>query len=255
VSSAPSQSSGGQRQPFELGAGAYGLFTSRAGGVSAAPYDTLNMSRAVGDEPDAVRRNRELVAAGCGLTTAGMAWMHQVHGSGVVRLRDGDLPQDPLPRADAIFTDAPGTALCVMVADCAPVLVADPVGRIAGAAHAGREGMAAGVVPALVAAMSAAGADPARMRAMIGPSICGRCYEVPVPLHDRVAAAVPESSCRTSGGLPGIDIRAGIEAQLASCGVRSVRGDRRCTAETPELFSYRRDGSTGRFTGLIWLAR
>jgi copper oxidase (laccase) domain-containing protein len=65
---------------------------------------------------------------------------------------------------------------------------------------------------------------------------------------------VPVSSCRTCGGLPGIDIRAGIEAQLASCGVCSVRGDRRCTAETPELFSYRRDGSTGRFTGLIWLA-
>jgi copper oxidase (laccase) domain-containing protein len=69
-----------------------------------------------------------------------------------------------------------------------------------------------------------------------------------------VAAAVPEAGCRTRAGTPGIDIRGGIEAQLASAGVRHVSGDRRCTAETPELFSYRRDGSTGRFAGLIWLA-
>lgn len=253
MSSAPSQTSGSGWQPFELGTGVFGLFTGRAGGVSAAPYSTLNMSDATGDEHAAVWRNRELVAAACGLSAAGTAWMHQVHGSDVAQVAAGHLPQDP-PQADAIFTDVPGTALGVLVADCAPVLVADPVARIVGAAHAGRQGMAAGVVPALVTAMSGAGADPARMCAVIGPSICGRCYEVPVQLRDRVAAAVPESSCVTRAGTPGIDIRAGVQAQLAGSGVRSVRGDRRCSAETPDLFSYRRDGSTGRFAGLIWLA-
>lgn len=265
--SAPGRGSASGWQPFELGAGVLGLFTGRAGGVSCAPYSTLNMSDAVGDEDDAVRRNRELVAAACGLSAAEMAWMHQVHGSDVVRVRCGSppagLPQvaavesaviSAPPRADAIFTDAPDTALCVLVADCAPVLMADPLARIAGAAHAGREGMAAGVVPALVAAMCGAGAAPARMRAVIGPSICGGCYEVPAALHDRVAAAVPQASCVTRAGTPGIDIRAGVEAQLASLGVRSITGDRRCTAETPDLFSYRRDRSTGRFAGLVWLA-
>lgn len=249
---APGRGSASGWQPFELGAGVLGLFTGRDGGVSCPPYGTLNMSGAVGDEDDAVRRNRELVATACGLSAAEMAWMHQVHGSDVVQVPGG---RPPAPsRADAIFTDAPDTALCVLVADCAPVLMADPLARIAGAAHAGREGMAAGVVPALVAAMCEAGAAPARMRAVIGPSICGGCYEVPAALHDRVAAAVPQASCLTRAGTPGIDIRAGVEAQLAGSGVRSVTGDRRCTAETPDLFSYRRDGSTGRFAGLVWLA-
>jgi polyphenol oxidase len=101
--------------------------------------------------------------------------------------------------------------------------------------------------------MSGAGADPARVRAVIGPHICGACYEVPAELRARVAAQEPESACVTRAGAPGIDIGAGIEAQLARAGVRTVAADPRCTAETPELYSYRRDGLTGRFAGLIWL--
>lgn len=253
MSSALSQSSGSPWQPFELGAGVLGVFTGRAGGISAAPYSSLNMSGTVGDDAAAVGRNRELVAAACGLSVTAMTWMHQVHGHAVARIAVGRVPR-AAPRADAIFTDAPETALGVLVADCAPVLVADPAARLVGAAHAGREGMAAGVVTALVTAMSAAGADPGRMCAVIGPAICGGCYEVPAQLRDRVAAAVPEAACVTRAGTPGIDIRAGLRAQLARCGLRSVGSDRRCTAQTAGLFSYRRDGSTGRFAGLIWLA-
>jgi YfiH family protein len=141
-----------------------------------------------------------------------------------------------------------------MAADCAPVLLSDPQARIIAAAHAGREGMAAGVITETVAVMAAAGADPARMHAVIGPHICGRCYEVPGQMRDRVAALVPEAACVTRKGTPGVDIRAGIEAQLARAGVGNVAGDRRCTAETPGLYSYRRDGRTGRFAGLIWMA-
>ena len=249
----PGERGGQGWQPFALGSGVRGLFTGRAGGVSSGPFGTLNMSGGVGDEPAAVRANRQLVAVACGLDAAGMAWMHQVHGSDVARVITAPAPR-AAPQVDAIFTDTPALALGVVVADCAPVLVADPVARIVGAAHAGREGLATGVVPALLAAMAGAGAQLGQMRAMIGPAICGGCYEVPARLRDRVAAVVPEAGCSTRAGTPGIDIRAGVAAQLASAGVRQVSGDHRCTAESPELFSYRRDGSTGRFAGLIWLA-
>jgi YfiH family protein len=253
-------------RPAELAPGVHFLFTGRGGGVSAAPYDTLNLGGAVGDDPAAVAENRRLTARACGLADGRLAWMHQVHGvavryasvgsAGHGGVGSGELRAagQPLPEADASFTDVPGLGLGVLVADCAPVLLADPEARIVGVAHAGREGMAAGVVTELLSAMSAAGADPARMRAVIGPHICGGCYEVPAELRDRIAGKVPESRCVTRKGTPGVDVGAGVEAQLARAGVAAVASDPRCTAETPSLYSYRRDGRTGRLAGLIWLA-
>jgi len=287
-------------------------FTSRRGGVSASPFDSLNLGDRVGDDPAAVARNRLLAAQACGRPGGRTAWMRQVHGADVAYAgagqpsaagsapargrsaagpgpaagaspaagpgqhvaagpgqhvaagpgldaapgRDAGSGPDagPAPSVDALFTDAPALALGVLVADCAPVLIADPRARIIGAAHAGREGMAAGVVLALVRAMTGGGADPARMQAVIGPAICGGCYEVPAQLRARIADTVPTAGCVTRKGSPGIDIRSGIAAQLAGAGVRAVRRDPRCTAETPALFSYRRDGQTGRFAGLLWLA-
>jgi polyphenol oxidase len=254
--------------PAELAPGVLFLFTGRGGGVSPAPYDTLNLGGAVGDDPAAVAENRRLAARACGLGDGRLAWMRQVHGVAVryadtgtgrdtAGSADGDdrgSDGEALPEADASFTDVPGLGLGVLVADCAPVLVADPQARIVGAAHAGREGMAAGVVTELLSAMSAAGADPARMHAVIGPHICGGCYEVPAEMRDRVAGKVPEAGCVTRKGTPGVDVGAGVEAQLARAGVASVACDPRCTAETPSLYSYRRDGRTGRLAGLIWLA-
>jgi YfiH family protein len=238
---------------FELGAGVMAMFTSRHGGSSAPPYDSLNLSGAVGDLPAAVSRNRDLLQGACGDGGQAVTWMRQVHGPAVCEVGTG--PGADVPReVDALFTKVAWLPLGVLVADCAPVLVADGEARIGGAAHAGREGLAAGVVPALLSAMTTAGAEPSRMRAVIGPMICGGCYEVPERLGDRVARAVPEAACATRSGSPGIDIRAGIEAQLAAAGVRNVAGDLRCTAESAELYSYRRDGRTGRFAGVIWLA-
>ncbi len=247
-------------QPVELAPGVLALFTGRGGGVSASPFDSLNLGGGVGDDPAAVAANRRLAARACGLSADRLAWMRQVHGTTVRRAASGTTTAsgeaaDPgPPEADAIFTDVAGLALGVLTADCVPVLVADPRARIIGAAHAGREGMAAGVVTGLIAAMYAAGADPDRMRAAIGPHICGGCYEVPAQMRDRVAALVPESGCVTRDGTPGIDVAAGVDAQLARAGVRTVTRDPRCTAETPGLYSYRRDGRTGRLAGLIWLA-
>ena len=276
MSTVPSRAPAELDRPAELAPGVLFLFTGRGGGVSAAPYDTLNLGGAVGDDPAAVAENRRLTARACGLADGRLAWMHQVHGV-AVRYADAGLAEHhagaglaghhaaghpaeaepaepPLPEADASFTDVPGLALGVLVADCAPILLADPEARVVGAAHAGREGMAAGVVTELLSAMSAAGADPARMHAVIGPHICGGCYEVPGEMRARIAGKVPESGCVTRKGTPGVDVGAGVEAQLARAGVAAVTRDPRCTAETPSLFSYRRDGRTGRLAGLVWLA-
>jgi YfiH family protein len=247
------------------------MFTGRLGGVSAPPYDTLNLSGAVGDRSEAVSSNRTLLQSACGDGTKPVTWMRQVHGSAVRHVTaEASAPAGPasagsapgwapsagsaLPGMDALFTAIPGLPLGVLVADCAPVLIADGQARMVGAAHAGREGLSAGVVPELLTAMTAAGAEPSRMHAVIGPMICGACYEVPELLRDRVSDAAPGAGCVTRSGSPGIDIRAGIEAQLAQAGVLSVTGDPRCSAESPELYSYRRDGRTGRFAGVIWLA-
>ena len=239
------------RQP--LGGGVFAAFSGRTGGVSGAPYESLNLGLGVGDDPAAVTANRVALATACGLAPADLAWMRQVHGSDVCYL-DAGTAEPPGP-VDAIFTDVPGRALCVLVADCVPVLIADPAAALIGAAHAGREGMVAGVVPALVSAMVAAGASPASMRALIGPAICGGCYEVPPELAERVGAAVPEARCQTLDGTAGLDIPAGVRAQLAAADVAWVRSAPQCTKETADLFSYRRDGVTGRFAGLVWLSR
>jgi polyphenol oxidase len=236
----------------DLGDGVQGGFSSRVGGSSRPPYDSLNLGLSIGDDHGDVLANRGTLAAACGLTAARLTWMRQVHGRDVWYARSD--PAAPPGPVDAMYTDRPGQALCVLVADCAPVLLADPAARIVGAAHAGREGLAAGVVPALIAAMTAAGASPARMRAVIGPAICGRCYEVPADLQARVGNLVPAAACSTAAGTCGLDLAAGLRAQLLAAGVARIGADDRCTAESPDLYSYRRDGRTGRFAGLVWLA-
>jgi polyphenol oxidase len=235
----------------ELGTGVSYLFTDREHGHSKPPYQAMNLALAVGDDPAAVAANRAGLAAEHGLS-AGIAWMRQVHGT-TVRYADGRWPEAEPGPCDAVFTDVRGLGLGVLVADCAPVLVADSEAGLVGAAHAGREGMTAGVVPALIAAMTAAGARPDRMRAVIGPAICGGCYEVPEAMRASVSATVPQASCQTRAGTAGLDIVAGVRAQLAGAGVGSVRSDGRCTRESAGLYSYRRDGTTGRFAGLVWL--
>jgi YfiH family protein len=139
--------------------------------------------------------------------------------------------------------------LLVRAADCVPVLLADPSAGVLGAAHAGRAGVAAGVVPATVEAMRDLGATD--VTAWVGPHVCGDCYEVPVALRDEVAAAVPETRATTSWGTPSLDLGAGVRAQLEVAGARVVDVSA-CTRESPDLYSYRRDGAgSGRLAGLI----
>lgn len=232
-----------------LGDGVGAGFTGRAGGVSGPPFDSLNLGGAVGDDPAAVLDNRRRAAAALGTDPDRTVFMRQVHGADVAFAASTELPGP----VDAVVTTVPGLALAVLVADCAPVLLADPAAGVVGAAHSGRPGTAAGVVPALVKAMCERGADPARMTAAIGPAACGRCYEVPSEMRDEVAAVVPAAYATTSKGTPGLDIRAGVAEQLASAGVARVSRDGRCTIEDPGLYSYRREGRTGRFAGYVWL--
>lgn len=232
--------------------GAHFAFTDRWGGVSAAPYEELNLGGAVGDDPEAVRTNRETAAKSLGLDPGQVVWMNQVHGNDVAVV-DEPWGDRPVPEVDAIVTARRGLALAVLTADCTPVLLADPVAGIAAAAHAGRPGMVAGVVPAAVRAMAELGADPARIVARTGPAVCGRCYEVPETMRAEVAAVEPAAHAETSWGTPAVDVSAGVHAQLARAGVRDRVQSPVCTLESVDHFSYRRDRTTGRLAGYVWL--
>ncbi|GAA4814675.1 peptidoglycan editing factor PgeF [Streptomyces ziwulingensis] len=232
--------------------GAHFAFTDRWGGVSAVPYEELNLGGAVGDDPGAVMANRELAAKSLGFDAARVVWMNQVHGTGVAVV-DEPWGERPVGRVDATVTAVPGLPLAVLTADCVPVLLADPVAGVVAAAHAGRPGMIAGVVPATVAAMVSLGADPARMLARTGPAVCGRCYEVPEAMRAEVAAAEPAAYAETSWGTPAVDVAAGVHAQLTRLGVRDRAQSPVCTRESGDHFSYRRDRTTGRLAGYVWL--
>ncbi|EGX59946.1 multicopper polyphenol oxidase [Streptomyces zinciresistens K42] len=232
--------------------GAHFGFTDRWGGVSAAPYEELNLGGAVGDDPAAVAANRERAAASLGLGAGDVVWMNQVHGTDVVVV-DGPWGERPVPKADAVVTTRRGLALAVLTADCVPVLLADPVAGVVAAAHAGRPGMVAGVVPETLRAMAALGADPARIVARTGPTVCGRCYEVPEAMRAEVSAVEPGAYAETSWGTPAVDVAAGVHAQLARLGVHDREQSPVCTRESSDHFSYRRDRATGRLAGYVWL--
>ncbi|MFF7264412.1 peptidoglycan editing factor PgeF [Streptomyces sp. NPDC008159] len=240
----------GQRENVS---GAHFAFTDRWGGVSAAPYEELNLGGAVGDDAAAVTTNRELAAKSLGLDPGRVVWMNQVHGADVAVVDGPWGSAADIPSVDAIVTTGRGFALAVLTADCVPVLLADPVAGVAAAAHAGRPGMVAGVVPAAVKAMIELGADPARIVARTGPTVCGRCYEVPEAMRADVAAVEPTAYAETSWGTPSVDVSAGVHSQLERLGVRDREQSPVCTLESRDHFSYRRDRTTGRLAGYVWL--
>ncbi|MGA5700296.1 peptidoglycan editing factor PgeF [Peterkaempfera bronchialis] len=234
--------------------GAHFAFTDRWGGVSSAPYGELNLGGAVGDDPAAVRGNRALAAEALGLDPADVVWMNQVHGREVAEVT-GRQADGTAPQVDALVTTRPGLALAVLTADCAPVLLADPVAGVVAAAHAGRPGLAAGVVPAAVEAMVRLGARPERITAVTGATVCGHCYEVPAALRAEVAEAVPAAYATTGWGTPAVDVPGGVDAQLAEAGVTDRRRSPVCTRESADHYSYRREQRTGRLAGYVWFGR
>ena len=230
-------------------------FTDRHGGVSGAPYDSLNLAWAE-DDPEALTENHRRLMADFAPGDR-LAELSQVHGSTVAVIG----PEGPSHTvhghlhaiADGVVTAQPGVTLMVRAADCVPVLVAADDGAVVGAAHCGRPGLVAGIVPATVAAMRDLGAGP--LTAWIGPHVCGACYEVPQEMQDDVAAVEPASRASTSWGTPALDVGAGVRAQLERDGVAVVDLSR-CTRESSDLFSYRRDGrGSGRQAGIIRRSR
>ncbi|MFE4230220.1 polyphenol oxidase family protein [Arthrobacter sp. NPDC056886] len=221
-----------------------------------------NLALHVGDDPAAVRRRRAELEAAAGLGGRAFRYMNQVHGNDVATVvgstaalpttatadAAGHVPAAPTADAQVSLTEP----LAVLVADCVPVVLVgeDAAGApVLGVVHAGRPGVAAEVVPAAVARLRELGADG--ISAWIGPSVCGRCYEVPEDLRADVVAAVPATWCTTSTGAPGLDLPAGVRSQLQAAGV-AIEYSGGCTLEDETLFSYRRDSHTGRFVGLVW---
>lgn len=222
-------------------------FTDRHGGSSQGALSSLNLGGLVGDDPESVRANRGAVAQAMQLPPGQLHFMHQVHGNRVVDLSDGRATQDAR-QCDGQLTDMPGVGLAVLVADCTPVLLVDVDAGVIAAVHAGRPGMMAGVVGAALDEMARRGAHSPR--AFVGPSVCGRCYEVPWQMREDAAAVSPESRAVSWSGTPAIDVAAGVVAQLHAreVPVTWVPG---CTREESRLFSYRRGHDEGRFAGVV----
>lgn len=228
------------------------VLSSRSGGISAAPYDSFNLGSRVGDEAIAVASNRKRLASKLGVQLADLVFMEQVHGKSVAVIEgryDGDVAM-----ADGMVTATPGLVLVALAADCAPVILWDERALVAGVMHSGRQGTRLNIAAETVRAMIGLGAHAEQINALIGPAICGRCYEVPAHMQADVEPHAPGSACTTATGTPGLDIRAGIAGQLRAAGVSAIALDARCTAEDRELFSHRRDRDrTGRQGVMVWI--
>ncbi|WP_347956525.1 peptidoglycan editing factor PgeF [Gordonia aichiensis] len=225
--------------------------TTRAGGVSPEPYDSFNLGDHVGDDPDAVRANRERLADQLGVRPGHVVWMEQLH-TRTVTVVDGPRPA-PVPATDALVTDQRDLALAVLTADCVPVLLSDDEAGVIAAVHAGRVGARVGIVPATLSAMVGLGARVERIGAFLGPAASGDRYEVPPAMQADVERHLPGSACRTVKGTTGLDLRAGIRRQLLAAGVAGVAIDPRCTISDTTLFSHRRAAPTGRLASVIWM--
>ena len=225
------------------------FFTTRHGGVSGAPYESLNLAVHVGDDPQAVAANRLRVADVVG---APVSFLVAEHGVTVAHVAQ---PGQQSPPADALVTTVPGVALGAIAADCAPVLFHDAVTGAVAAVHAGREGLYGGVIDAAWQALLDLRGDDTgahkQISASIGPTICGECYEVPVDMQERVAERHPSAQATTRQGSAGLDISRAIAARLSELGAGSVVRSDVCTAESDLFYSHRRDGVTGRFAGII----
>ena len=246
-------------------AGVRACMTDRSGGVSAAPWDSMNLGSHVGDDPQAVARNRALLAQRMG---AQPVFMAQVHGNGVLEIRR-DTPHDV--QADACWTRQPGLACTVMVADCLPVLLCDAHGDWVAAAHAGWRGLAGtgghGVLEALWQQLLAQGADPRRTQAWLGPCIGPQAFEVGPEVRQAFVQTGAEGDAhfRPCGQDHFLADLAGLARwRLQQLGIGQLHGNNSqppwCTVtQASRFFSHRRDsrtlGSSGRMAACIWLDR
>ncbi len=233
-------------------AGVCALSTTRLGGHSADPWQGLNLGTHVGDDPAAVRRNRQELAQWAGLDPDRIGWLRQVHGNRVVTLGEAGEQE---PEADASISEEAGRACAILTADCLPVLFCDQAGTRVGAAHAGWRGLSGGVLEQVIAGMGPAEG----LMAWLGPAIGPAHFEVGPEVLEAFLAFDHNAGRAFSehGARPGhymADIWQLARQRLELCGVRQVYGGGHCTVSDPDrFFSYRRDGQTGRMASLIWL--
>jgi len=216
-------------------------FTNRTGGASSGAFASLNLGTHVSDDLETVLVNRALLAKDLGP----VQYMSQVHGNRVAIIEE---ITDEDPTADALVTGIPGISLAVQVADCIPLLLHSS--ESVSAVHVGRKGLVNEVTRAALQVMRDMGST--KITAIIGPSICGNCYEVSQEIHDEVVAQHPSARSTTNNGTPALNLPAALLQVLADEGV-TVIDESRCTVEHQDLYSYRRDGVTGRQAGIISL--
>jgi YfiH family protein len=217
-------------------------FTDRTGGLSTGAFLSRNLALHVGDDQASVLANRAELEKGLGLP---IQFMDQVHGNDVASI-GAEIISTPI--ADALVTQSVGIGLAVMVADCIPLLLASS--ETVAAVHVGRKGLMNEVALAAIQEMRSIGSMD--ITAVVGPSICGLCYEVSRDIHDEVSRSYPLAASKTRHGGLALDLSRALIAQLQGLGL-TVIDEGRCTLEDSNLYSYRRDGVTGRQVGVVWL--
>jgi len=248
------------RPPGALGAYIEAVATTRAGGVSAAPWDSFNLGDHVGDSPSSVAENRELLRQALGVDR--IQWLQQVHGSDCVYVGAN---ATGVPVADAAWTDLSNVALGILTADCVPVVLAAPRHGIVGAAHAGWRGLVGGVLEALVAALPV---EPSELVAWLGPAIGPVAYQVDGTVARAVQAlpegarlwahaAIDDPAPIASDPRFRLDLFALATLLLERAGVPTVGCERLCTHDDLRFFSHRRAtangaSTTGRIATLVW---
>jgi YfiH family protein len=229
------------------------LFTARYGGAGRELFDNFNLATHVGDSQKTVVRNREILAENLGIPVDNLFFMNQVHGNQAAVITHESDPENP-PTADALFTTMPGVALVVLVADCIPLLMQSD--KAVAAVHVGRKGLLSGVFQETLNAFNRQKIKNSEIKAFLGASICGNCYEVGQDVFQEVVSVIPAAATKnlSANNRPCLDIEAGLISLLDNEGVQ-WSSTRQCTVHDPGFFSYRRDGVTGRQAGVIWLDR
>ena len=213
------------------------FFTDRRGGSSLGVYESLNLALHVGDDPAIVASNRAKIGSA--------QFMNQVHGDEIVVV---DSVTSEVPTCDGLITTKPAISLAVMVADCIPLLLVSK--EAVGAIHVGRAGLVNRIALKAIHTMRSLGSID--IHAILGPSICGACYEVPFEMQQDVMQEHPRAFATTRKGTPGLDLPKALIADLVSVGV-SYEASTSCTYEDEMYFSHRRQNPTGRFAGVISL--
>lgn len=225
------------------------LFTDRHAGLSSAPFDSLNLATHVGDAPLAVAANRSIAADQLSVPASDVTWPGLVHGTDIGVITQ---PLSLFPNVDILVTAKSKRVLATLGADCVPLIAVDPEAQVTLTAHIGWRGAADSIHESIAQAITSQGGKLSQTQVMMGPAICGHCYEVDEQRFLEVTSVLSEAGIMRSESSYGVDIRKGLAAKLRSMGMKVSVVDV-CTFESSDYFSHRRDGQTGRQAGLVVL--